>query len=169
MRVPTDPNPVTFSSITEINDDESKGYEAELFVNPTKNWQTLVNFSHIDARVVVSHTLAKNLRLEGATPNRLTFWNSYGFDEGFLHGLRFGGGFVVARGPIQQFGTSNSQLVVENGYTVINLFARYATRIAGQAITLGVNVDNLNNVFFLQARAATNNPRQITFSASYDL
>lgn len=167
--VNSDYNPVTFSSVTEINDDESNGCEAELFFNPTKNWQTLINYSHIDARVVVSHTLAKNLRLEGAAPNRFTFWNSYNFNEGWLRGLRLGGGAVVARGPIQQFGTSNSQLVVENGYTVINLFARYTTKIARQALTFGVNVDNLNNVFFIQARAATNNPRQVTFSVSYDL
>lgn len=167
--VTSDYDPVSFKSVTEINDDESKGYEAELFVNPTKNWHTLINFSHIDARVVVSHTLAKNLRLEGATPNRLTFWNSYDFTQGFLKGFRFGGGFIVARGPIQQFGTSNNQLVVENGYTVINLFARYVTHIAKRTVSLGVNVDNLNDVFFMQARAATNNPRQITFTTTIDL
>ncbi len=165
----SDFNPVTFRADTEISDDESKGWEAELFFNPTKAWQTVVNYSHIDAKVVVSRTLAKNLRLEGAAPNKLTFWNSYGFNEGPLKGLRFGGGFIVARGPIQQFGTSNNQFVVENGYTVINLFARYGTKISGRAVSFGVNVDNLNDVFFLRARAATNDPRQITFSASLDL
>ena len=63
----------------------------------------------------------------------------------------------------------NNQLVVEDGYTVINLFARYATHIAKREVTFGVNVENLNDVFFIQSRAATNNPRQITFSASIAL
>ncbi len=164
--VRADFNPVTFLANTEITDDESKGWEAELFFNPTKNWQSIVSYSHIDAKVVVSQTLAKNLRLEGAAPNKLTFWNSYGITEGALKGLRFGGGFIVARGPIQQFGTSNSQLVVENGYTLINVFARYSTKIAGRDVGFGLNVDNVNNVFFIRSRAATNDPRQITFSTS---
>lgn len=165
----TDYNPVTFKNDTEITNQESKGWEAELFFNPIKNWQMVINYSHIDAKVVLSHTLAKNLRLEGATPNRYTFWNSYGFNEGALKGLRLGGGFIVARGPIQQFGTSNNQFVLENGYTIINLFARYAMKLGGRDVSLGVNVDNLNDVFFIQARAATNSPRQITFSASFKL
>ncbi|MGH7957183.1 MAG: TonB-dependent siderophore receptor, partial [Opitutaceae bacterium] len=164
-----DYNPVTFRSDNEITDDESKGWEAELFFNPTKNWQTVINYSHIDAKVVVSRTAAKNLRLEGAAPNRLTFWNSYGLTDGPLKGLRFGGGFIVARGPIQQFGTSNNQLMVENGYTQINLFARYGTKIAGRSVSFGANVDNLNDVFFLRSAGGTNNPRQIIFSASLDL
>lgn len=166
--VRSDYNPVTFRSDTEITDDESQGWEAELFVTPVRNWQTVLNYSYIDARVVESRTLAKNLRLEGAAPHRFTVWTSYGFDQGLLKGLRFGGGVIVARGPIQQFGTSNNQFVVEDGYTVINLFARYATRIAGRAVTLGANVDNLNDVFFIQSRAATNNPRQLSFSATFD-
>ena len=166
--VRSDFNPILFRADTEISDDESKGWEAELFVNPIKNWQSIISYSHIDAKVVVSRTLAKNLRLEGAAPKKLTFWNSYGFSTGPLKGLRFGGGFIVARGPIQQFGTSNNQLVVENGYTVINLFARYSTKLAGRAVSFGVNVDNLNDVFFIRSRAATNDPRQITFSTSVD-
>jgi hypothetical protein len=44
----------------------------------------------IDAKVIESRTLAKNLRLEGATPHRFTFWTSYGFSGGLLKGLRFG-------------------------------------------------------------------------------
>lgn len=166
--VRSDFNPILFRSDTEISDDESKGWEAELFFNPTKNWQSIISYSHIEAKVVVSRTLAKNLRLEGAAPDKVTFWNSYGFNDGPLKGLRLGGGFIVARGPIQQFGTSNNQFVVENGYTVINLFARYGTKIAGRAVSFGVNVDNLNNVFFIRSRAATNDPRQITFSTSID-
>jgi iron complex outermembrane receptor protein len=167
--VRSDYNPVTFKSDTEITNDESQGWEVELFLKPTPNWQTVFNYSYIDARVVESRTLAKNLRLEGAAPHRFTLWTSYGFEQGFLKGLRFGGGFVAAYGPIQQFGTSNNQLVVEDGYTVINLFARYATHIAKREVTFGVNVENLNDVFFIQSRAATNSPRQITFSASLDL
>jgi iron complex outermembrane receptor protein len=164
----SDYNPFLFRSDNEITDDESKGWETELFFNPTKKWQTVLSYSRIDAKVVVSRTLAKNLRLEGAAPHRLTFWTSYAFEGGPLQGLRFGGGVIYARGPIQQFGTSNSQLVFEDGYTTVNLFARYTAKLHGQPLTFGVNVDNLTDEFFIRSRAGTNNPRQIVFSVRWD-
>lgn len=162
-------NPVTFSQVTEITDDRARGYDADLFVNLTSNWQTVINYSHLDAHTMVSRTTAKNLRLEGAAPQRLTLWTSYAIEQGPLKGLRFGGGFVWADGPIQQFGTSDNQLVTENGYTVIDLFARYGTRLFERNVTFGLNVDNLNDVFYLRSRAGTNTPRQIMFSVRVDL
>jgi iron complex outermembrane receptor protein len=164
----SDYNPVTFRADSEITDDESRGWETELFFNPTKNWQMVINYSRIDAKVIVSRTTAKNLRLEGATPHRLTFWNSFALTEGPFKGLRFGGGMIYARGPIQQFGTSNNQLVFEDGYTTFNLFARYPTRLFNQPIAFGVNVDNLTDQFFMRSRAGTNNPRQIVLSVRWD-
>jgi iron complex outermembrane receptor protein len=164
----SDYNPVTFRSDNETTDDRSRGWETEVFFNPTKNWQTVLNYSRIDAKVIVSHTLAKNLRLEGATPHRLTFWTSYALNAGPLKGLRFGGGVVYAKGPIQQFGTSNSQLVIEDGYTVVNAFARYPTKLFGESIAFGVNIDNLTDEFYIRSRAGTNNPRQFVFSVRWD-
>lgn len=165
----SDYNPVTFRNDNEITDDVSRGWETELFFNPTSSWQMVINYSRIDAKVVRSATLAKNLRLEGATPHRFTFWSSYAIKSGGLKGLRFGGGVIVARGPIQQFGTSNSQLVFENGYTTVNLFARYPVVLFGEKLTLGVNVDNLTNVFYMRSRAGTNNPRQVAFSVNWEM
>jgi iron complex outermembrane receptor protein len=164
----SDYNPVTFRADTEITDDESKGWETEVFFNPVKTWQMVISYSRIDAKVIESRTLAKNLRLEGATPHRFTFWTSYAINTGLLKGLRFGGGIVYAKGPIQQFGTSNSQLVLEDGYTTAHAFARYQTKMFGEAIAFGVNVDNLTDEFFMRSRAGTNNPRQVVFSVRWD-
>jgi iron complex outermembrane receptor protein len=164
----SDYNPVTFRTDSEITNDESRGWETELFFNPTRAWQMVINYSRIDAKVITSRTLAKNLRLEGATPHRLTFWSSYAINAGPLKGLRFGGGMIYARGPIQQFGTSNSQLVYEDGYTTFNAFARYPVRLFEQPLAFGVNIDNLTDQFFMRSRAGTNNPRQIVFSVRWD-
>ncbi|MBL9199763.1 MAG: TonB-dependent receptor [Opitutaceae bacterium] len=164
----SDYNPVTFRSDNEITDDESRGWETELFYNPAKSWQLVLNYSRIDAKVIVSRTAAKNLALEGATPHRLTLWSNYSVDAGPLKGLRFGGGMIHAKGPIQQFGTSNSQLVREDGYTTFSVFARYPLKLLEQRVALGLNVDNLTNVFFMRSRAGTNNPRQIVFSVRWD-
>jgi iron complex outermembrane receptor protein len=163
--VRTDFNPFTFINNTEITNDISRGVEAELFLDITKNWNTIVSYSHLDSKTVASTTLAKNLRLEGAAPHRLTLWTSYAFPQSPLTGLRIGGGLVWAGGPIQQFGTSVNRFVREDGYTEIDLFARYSTKLLQRAVTLGVNINNVNNAFYFRARAATNSPRQVVFSA----
>lgn len=167
--VRADFNPITFSNDVEVSGDESKGFEVELFLNPTPNWQTVVGYSYTDAKVVESRTEALNLALEGATPHRFTLWTNYRFEEGPLKGFRFGGGVIWADGPIQQFGTSANQFVVEDGYTVIDLFARYTTRMWDRNVTFGINVDNANDEFFVRSRAATNEARQFIFSVRVEL
>jgi iron complex outermembrane receptor protein len=168
--VRNDFNPVTFTSDQAITSDESEGIELELFANPIDNWDMTFAYSFIDGRVVgaISPEL-EGLRLEGATPHRLTFFNSYTISEGSMEGLRFGGGIVWAKGPIQQFGTPKNALVAEDGYTTVDLFARYPTEIGGRQVTFGVNIDNANDAFFARSRGAFSAPRTVLFSVSTDL
>jgi len=107
--------------------------------------------------------------LEGGTPHRLTFFNSYTISEGSLQGLCFGGGIVYAKGPIQQFGTPVNALVAEDGYTTIDLFVRYPTEIGGRQVTFGVNIENVNDAFLARSRGAFSTPRTVLFSVSTDL
>ena len=154
---------------TVITADESTGFEMEVFYNPFENWSTVLAYSYIDAKVVgaISPEL-QGLRLEGATPHRLTFFNSYKFEEGSLSGLRLGGGLVWADGPIQQFGTAANAFVIEDGYTTVDLFARYSTKIYDTPVTFGVNIDNATDEVFVRSRAALNEKRQIVFSTTFD-
>ncbi len=166
--VNSDFNPVTFRSDTEITDQEAKGIDLELFLNWTNHWQTVINYSHNKGRVVKSRTLSLGLALEGATPDRTTVFTSYALREGALKGLRFGGGVIVARGPIQQFGTSNSQLVLENGYTTYNAFVRYETKIMNRSTTFGLNADNLTDTDYFRSRGARSDRRQFVGSVRVD-
>jgi len=166
--VRSDYNPATFRSDTEVSDDRSRGFETELFLNLTESIQTVMSYSYIDAKTVRSVTLAKGLRLEGATPHRFTLWTSYGVRSGPLAGLRLGGGVVRALGPIQQFGTSNSRFVIEDGYTTVGAFARYQTAVRRRPLSLGVNVDNATNEFYIRSRAGVSEPRRTVFSARLD-
>ena len=120
-------NPVTFMADTEITDDRSDGIDLELFLNAAEGWQLTMGYTHLNARTVVSQTQALGLNLEGAAPDKLTFFTTYSFHDGGLTGLRIGGGLIKAWGPIQQFGTSGNRLVTEDGYTQVNVFARYST------------------------------------------
>ncbi len=159
--VRSDYNPFASRSTTDITDDRAEGLDVELFLNLAKGWQTTVGYTHLDARTVRSDTNALGLRLEGAAPDRLTFFTSYSFDEGSLKGLRVGGGGIKAWGPIQQFGTSTNRFIQEDGYTQINLFARYTRNVFDKPTTFGLNVSNLMDEFFIRARANTATPREI--------
>ena len=107
--------------------------------------------------------------MEGGTPHRLTFLNSYTIIEGSLQGLCFGGGIVYAKGPIQQFGTPVNALVAEDGYNTIDLFARYPTEIGVRQVTFGGNIEYVNDAFFARSRGAFSTPRTVLFSVSTDL
>ena len=164
--VRTDYNPTSFRFDLEVTDENCRGVEFEIFFNPIKNWENIISYTHLDPKVINSRTAAQGLRLESAAPNKVTYWTSYTLDNGPLTGLRIGGGFIVARGPIQAFGTSGNRLIAENGYTDINLFARYSVKVNKQEVVLGINVNNLNDVTYINARAGLNNPREISFSVS---
>jgi iron complex outermembrane receptor protein len=166
--VNSDFNPVTFLTVTEITDQQATGFDAELFLNWTNHWQTVVNYSHNKGRVVKSVTLSLGLALEGATPDRTTVFTNYAFREGALKGLRLGGGVIVARGPIQQFGTSSSRLVLENGYTTYNAFARYEAKLMKRSVTFGLNVDNLTDTDYFRSRGGRSDPRQYVGSVRID-
>jgi iron complex outermembrane receptor protein len=162
--VRSDYNPFASRNTTEISDDRSEGVDVELFLNLGAGWQTTVSYTHLNARTVRTQTEALGMALEGAAPDRLTFFTSYAIGRGPAKGLRLGGGAIKAWGPIQQFGTSDSRLVREDGYTQVNLFARYATEILGRASTFGLNVSNLTDAYFIRARANSSTPREVTTS-----
>jgi outer membrane receptor protein involved in Fe transport len=58
--------------------------------------------------------------------------------------------------------------VREDGYTTFSAFARYPMKLFEQRVAVGLNVDNLTNVFFMRSRAGTNNPRQVVLSVRWD-
>ena len=163
----SDYNPVTFMSDRAITNDKSTGFEFELFYNPTDNWNIVAAYSYIDAKVVGE--VATGLPLEGATPHRFTLFNSYTVLEGPLEGARFGGGLVWADGPIPQFGNIANRYVTEDGYTTFDLFARFPVTMGERDWTIGINIDNATDEFFVRSRAATNEARQYLFSLSTEL
>lgn len=167
--VRSDYNPVLFRNVSEISNDESEGVDLEVFYNIARHWQVMLGYTYMDAKVVKSQTTALGMPLEGAARNRATFWTSYSFTSGALRGLRIGGGGVCVEGPILQFGTSTNRLVVQGGYTELGAFVGYDTDLQGRKLTLGLNVTNLTDKFYLEARAASNTPRQFVLSASLAL
>lgn len=156
-------NPNTGFFVSELSDQESKGIDFETYFNLKPGWSGMLGYSYTDAKVVKSVTSSKGLRLEGAAPHRVSLWASYAF-SGDWDGWRVGGGMVYVKGPVQQFGTSTNRYVYENGYTTFDFFTRYTTKVYGRPITLGVNIDNLNNVMYWRTRGTLSTPRQVMVS-----
>lgn len=156
-------------TVNEVVDDVSSGIELELFWTPNENWQTTFAYTYMDAHADLPPTSLPVLGLEGAAPNAYSLWTSYRVSEGPLTGLRFGGGLVIADGPIPQSPTSANRWIIEDGYTEWDAFARYETRIGDKPTTFGVNVENANNVFFFRTRGNANERRRVVFSVKVDI
>ena len=72
-------------------------------------------------------------------------------------------------GPIPQSPTNANRWILEDGYTELDLFARYETTLFNIPTTLGVNIENANNVFFFRTRGNANERRRVMFSAKFDI
>lgn len=153
----------------ELTNDVSSGVELELFYTPAENWQTTLAYTYMDAHADLPPTSLPVLGLEGAAPHSYSLWTNYKISDGPLAGFRFGGGLVIAEGPIPQSPTAPNRWIIEDGYTELDLFARYETIIADRPTTFGVNVDNANNVFFFRTRGNANERRRVVFSVKVEL
>jgi iron complex outermembrane receptor protein len=164
--VAADYNPGTGGNFTDITDDRSKGVDMDLYYNITPDWQVVLGFTAMKAVVVKTATASLGLALEGAAPERGTLWTSYKVSTGPLKGLRFGGGGFKTFGTIQQFNTSGNRYINQKIYYELSAFARYDVKIARQNVSLGLNVANLTNQFYLRSRGNSDSPRSITLSVS---
>ena len=154
---------------TTVADEISRGVEMEIFLTPFERWQTVINYTHMDAYVDKKPGLLPRLSLEGAAPDTYSLWTSYEFSRGALRGLRLGGGVVHVKGPVVQQSGTTSRWVIEDGYTELDFFARYNTKLIGKPATLGLNVNNANDVFYFRTRANANEPRRFVFSLKLEL
>jgi outer membrane receptor for ferric coprogen and ferric-rhodotorulic acid len=157
-------------TVQVITDDVSEGVEVELYFTPIDNWQVTLAYTYMDAHADLPPTpFLPPLPLEGAAPHSYSLWTSYSVTDGPLAGLRFGGGIVIAEGPIPQSPTNANRWIIEDGYTEYDLFARYETTLYNTPTTFGVNIENANNVFFFRTRGNSNERRRAVFSVRLDL
>ena len=153
----------------EVTNDVSEGIEVELFWTPVDYWQFTLAYTYMDAHADLPPTpFLPPLPLEGAAPHSYSLWTSYTVPDGFLAGLRIGGGLVIVDGTVHQSPTNVNRWIVEDGYSEFDFFARYQTDLFNTPVTFGVNVENANNVFFFRTRGNANERRRAVFSARFD-
>lgn len=92
------PDPVTgttLSSVIQGTKDKSTGYEIDLTLSPTDQWQIYTSFSHINARAVgAPPELSQSIgaKIENSAEYLFNVWTRYSFTSGPLTGWWIGGG-----------------------------------------------------------------------------
>ncbi|MFX7840645.1 TonB-dependent receptor, partial [Acinetobacter baumannii] len=72
---------------------ESKGYEADLIWQPSKNWKVLASYGHTDVRYSDSNAgTPQGNRVPGVPEDSGRFWINYAFDWPYLRGWSAGAG-----------------------------------------------------------------------------
>lgn len=141
--------------------ERSEGFELDLVYAPLSNFQMIFAYSYNDARIIedaissgtpdldgdgIADTVG--LPLRASSPNSAGLFGKYIIDDGPLDGFAFGGGLQWRDGPIPLDGSYNRALVVEPGYTRIDLFAAYDTTIGDNPVKFQLNIDNVTEEFY---------------------
>ncbi|MBL9185897.1 MAG: TonB-dependent receptor plug domain-containing protein [Opitutaceae bacterium] len=160
----------------------SQGLELDLVYTPTPRLSIMGAYSYTDA--YVSKNLITpgfdspdenrdgipdiiGLRKEGVAKHDIRLWLSYDCaKDSPFRGLTFGGGFTWRQGPIQQFPTYIQRFVqqVEDPMR-LDLFARYATKLAGRPVHLRLNWQNATDENYRDRRGYFVQPSTLQFTA----
>lgn len=114
----------------------SKGIEADLIIQPTKNWQALVSYAK-----------QSGVRNAGNVRNQLSVLTSYAFTEGDVSGLKVGLGFRKAAKSYQNTFTNSAGTISVDRYYPSTLdaeiFGAYKFKMFGYDSTVQLNVKNI--------------------------
>jgi iron complex outermembrane receptor protein len=140
----------------------SEGVEVEAFYNPTANWQFVFSYAHTKARILESvRAIDVGLQLPQTSPDSFSLTTRYNFTAGPLKGVTAGALVIRRNGPIPDFGTYANRLIFENGWTRLDLFVAYPTRVFGVATRFSLNVNNATDAVYLERFGMYNPPRQV--------
>jgi outer membrane receptor for ferric coprogen and ferric-rhodotorulic acid len=130
---------------------ESKGYEADLIFQPTRDWQLLLSYAHNDQEVISAATPTTiGQSNTGTIKDQYSILTKYSFSNGPLKNAFAGVGLQVAgrslQGYIATFNSSNQPILLPryNPSTVYaEVFGGYRFKIHGYRTSVQLNVKNL--------------------------
>ncbi len=142
--------------------ERSEGFELDLVYTPLPSFQMIFAYANINAHILES-PIGNNtpdtdgdgiadivgMGLRANSPETIALFAKYNIDDGGpLDGFAFGGGLQRRDGPIHLDGSFNRALVVEDGYTRIDIFASYDTTIGNYPVKFQMNIDNVTEEFY---------------------
>ncbi len=122
---------------------ESKGYEADIVFQPTKNWQLLLSYAHnsIEISKHVNESLIGSMPYSGPIEDQLSFLTKYTFTDGNASGLSIGVGGQLAGESYQ--GTENGVDRYNPSTFYMESFAGYRFDLMGHPAIVRFNIKNL--------------------------
>ncbi|MCG8525221.1 MAG: TonB-dependent receptor [Opitutales bacterium] len=122
---------------------ESKGFEADLVFQPTKNWQILLSYANNDIEISehVNSSLVGTKPYSGPIETQFAAMTKYSITEGQAAGLSFGLGYQYAGEAFQ--GTVNGVDRYDPSTTYLELFSGYRFKIGDYDASIRLNAKNL--------------------------
>ena len=170
------------NGVTLSDGEESKGFELDLLYTPTRNLTLVFAYARTDARVtddVINPPASPDLdgdgradtiglKLKGVAPKSASIWTKYEFTDGLFDGLGLGAGVQWRDGPIAHDASFQRKLVVEDGYTRVDLLVNYRARVFGKLTRFQLNLDNVTDEFYSDKSLGYANPFNWRFSVALD-
>ena len=165
-----------FNDVTKLTDwrtsgaARSRGLEVDVAGQLSKNWSAIASYAYIDAKTTEDPLYAGNLLWNVA---RQTASLSAVYDFGQVFGgegrLRMGAG---AHYVGKRAGDSANSFVLP-GYTTVDAFATYDTRLYGKKVKFQLNVKNLFDKTYYPSAANTyfismGDARQVSFLTTFE-
>lgn len=122
---------------------ESKGFEADLVLQPTRNWQILLSYAHNKIKISkhVNSALVGDIPYEGPIEDQFSFLTKYSFTEGSAQGLSIGLGGQWAGKAYR--GSHNGVDRYDPSTFYLEGFAGYKFDMFGYPAVLRLNIKNL--------------------------
>lgn len=151
---------INLDSVLIAGEAESKGIEAELYYQPSKNFQLVAGYAHTDAEVTRDIPERQGSQLPGAIKDSVTVFMKYTFADGALAGLEVGGGGVYNFGPVRYFAPTDFFYGVyqKKDYENIDLFAKYSFKFSGHQATVTLNVNNATDSRYISNSLQASTP-----------
>ncbi|HEY0944416.1 MAG TPA: TonB-dependent receptor, partial [Opitutaceae bacterium] len=123
---------------------ESKGYEADLIFQPTRNWQIVLSYAHNDNEVTASPDATQLGRAtQGSIEDQWALLTKYSFTDGPAKGAYVGLGLQYASEALQDYNGPDSAPRYNPDTFWAEVFAGYRFKLAGYDSMLQLNVKNL--------------------------
>jgi iron complex outermembrane recepter protein len=125
-----------------VGEEGSRGAEVEMNLRPMRNWQVVLGYSHVDAKIERSNAASTaplvGAQLTNAPKDKGQFWSRYDVDGGMLRGLGIGVGVTHVSDQPGNVPTAASPKVLRlPSYTVADLVFYYRVKTVDLALKIG--------------------------------
>ncbi len=123
---------------------ESKGIEADLIIQPTANWQVMLSYAHNTQKVTKSVNLATvGQSTTGHIKDQVAMLTKYSFTEGAVKGLSLGIGMQYAGKALQDYSAPGNTARYNPSTFYAEFFANYKFKAFDLQHSIQLNVKNL--------------------------